>query len=128
MIFKYFIIFGYTLFVLYKWNIWEWEFNRYFLENNYYLRIIKIFTKALLNLTVDFHFRHLLSAGVPGSLLGAFGACGVSPVPYSRKSQVPSVPINRLKNQQYSLTEPLRKTSENIKYCLKNRGFLDVYS
>ncbi|WP_260283953.1 hypothetical protein, partial [Peribacillus aracenensis] len=33
---------------------------------------------SLYNLNVDFHSRHSLSAGGPGSLLGALFACGVS--------------------------------------------------
>jgi hypothetical protein len=38
-------------------------------------------------MNVNFHFRHPLSAGGPGSLLGALGSCGVSRI------LVPSVPI-----------------------------------
>jgi hypothetical protein len=45
-------------------------------------------------------------------LISAPGTCfppGYRGAPYSRRSQVPSAPINRLKNQQYLLTQPIYK-------------------
>jgi hypothetical protein len=74
---------------------------------------------AVLNWSVDFRSRHLLSAGVQGSLLGAIGACGVSPAPYSRRSQVPSAPINRIKK-----TTMFFNTAKHIKDWPSNRASL----
>jgi hypothetical protein len=60
-------------------------------------------------LVVDFRFGHLLSAGVPGSLLGAKAPVG-SPQPRTPAGvKVPSAPINIAKNQQFSLTQPIFK-------------------
>jgi hypothetical protein len=56
----------------------------------------------VLNLAVDFHSRHLLSAGVPGSLIGAFGACEVSPAPYARRSQVYPLQSTSLKTMTFN--------------------------
>ncbi|MDP4106578.1 MAG: hypothetical protein Q8935_16705, partial [Bacillota bacterium] len=69
----------------------------------------EVFLKAVLNLAGDFRSRHLLSAGVSGSLLGASGACGVSPDRYSRRSQVPSAPITNVKKSTIPCNTALLK-------------------
>jgi hypothetical protein len=69
---------------------------------------------AVLNLAVDFHSGHLLSAGVPWSLLGALAPVG-SPQPRTPAGvKCPPLQSTGLKNHQCLLTQPMAKKDGQI--------------
>src|SRR3984893_11278693 len=85
-----------------------------FLGNFYFVRIIPNLLIVPANGPVDFRSGHSLSAGRSWILLGAWAPAGSPVTSLSRRSRVPSAPINREANQP----KVLQHTFSNFAKCV----------